>query len=135
MIVRKYAFRHCPRCNEYIELALPALRRELPVYAINGQCSNCYYRLFWQVIVSALPPRRRRPKALPLKYFGAGQLKTVLNSVLWIFLPAHGPYAGVLLGYAADEYYFRPRLHARSVLIRQHDSMKITQCNLSRLKP
>jgi hypothetical protein len=70
MIVRKYAFKRCTRCEAYIEIAIPKMRSvAVPVYAVTGRCLDCGFGLCWLVFLSKLPARRRRSKPLPLRKF------------------------------------------------------------------
>ena len=71
MTMRKYSLKRCTRCDAYIEIAIPKVGRTttLPVYAVTGRCLDCGYGLSWLVFLSKLPPRRRRPKPLPLRDF------------------------------------------------------------------
>ena len=49
-----------------MEIAIPNRRSRFPIYAINGLCAGCGYRLHWLLFVSNLPSRSRRPRHDPV---------------------------------------------------------------------
>jgi hypothetical protein len=56
---RKYIWRPCSHYGEYMEIAVPKLRRTLLADAVIGKCAECGYLLSWLVFVSDnLPPDR-----------------------------------------------------------------------------